>query len=157
LERSPYKERKCWDAYIEAYEGACPVAAPWFIIPADCKWFRNLAVARIVVDSPKGLEIRPRRPPWTLPPFKKRIGCRQSSRWQASVKTGEHQRANRRNVMSIDPMNRSDDDVVREALEPMEEILATEEEELKKMDELINEAERKGKRILHPEPGDEFR
>ena len=59
--------------------------------------------------------------------------------------------------MSIDPRNRSDDDIVREVLKPMEEILAGEEEELKKVDERINEAERKGKPILHPEPGDELR
>jgi PPK2 family polyphosphate:nucleotide phosphotransferase len=58
-----YKERKFWDAYIEAYDEAlsrCNTErAPWFIIPSDCKWFRNLAVAQIVVDSLKGLEIRP--------------------------------------------------------------------------------------------------
>jgi hypothetical protein len=59
--------------------------------------------------------------------------------------------------MSIDPTNRSDDDVVKEVLKPMEEILSEEEEELKKVEELISEAERKGKRILHPEPGDELR
>jgi PPK2 family polyphosphate:nucleotide phosphotransferase len=61
-----YKERRFWDAYIEAYEEAlsrCGTErAPWFIIPADCKWFRNLAVARIVVDCLEGLEIRPPRP-----------------------------------------------------------------------------------------------
>jgi PPK2 family polyphosphate:nucleotide phosphotransferase len=61
-----YKERKFWDAYIEAYEQAlsrCNTErAPWYIIPADCKWFRNLAVARIVVDSLLGLKIRPPRP-----------------------------------------------------------------------------------------------
>jgi hypothetical protein len=37
-----YKERKFWDGYIEAYEEAlsrCSTErAPWFIIPADCKW-----------------------------------------------------------------------------------------------------------------------
>ena len=56
--------------------------------------------------------------------------------------------------MNIDPRNRSDDDVVKEVLKPMEEILAREDEELKKVDELINDAKRKGKPILHPEPGD---
>jgi PPK2 family polyphosphate:nucleotide phosphotransferase len=58
-----YKERKFWDAYTEAYEEAlsrCSTErAPWYIIPADCKWFRNLAVARIVVDALEGLEIQP--------------------------------------------------------------------------------------------------
>ena len=61
-----YKERECWDAYTEAYEEAlsrCSTErAPWFIIPADCKWFRNLAVARIVVDSLEGLGIQPPQP-----------------------------------------------------------------------------------------------
>jgi PPK2 family polyphosphate:nucleotide phosphotransferase len=61
-----YKERKFWDAYTESYEEAlsrCSTErAPWFIIPADCKWFRNLAVARIAVDSLEGLGIRPPRP-----------------------------------------------------------------------------------------------
>jgi PPK2 family polyphosphate:nucleotide phosphotransferase len=63
-----YKERKFWDAYIEAYEVAlsrCSTErAPWFIIPADCKWFRNLAVARIAVDFLEKLPIRP--PPATV-------------------------------------------------------------------------------------------
>jgi PPK2 family polyphosphate:nucleotide phosphotransferase len=58
-----YKEREFWDAYTEAYEEAlsrCSTErAPWFIIPSDCKWFRNLAVARIVVDFMEGLSIRP--------------------------------------------------------------------------------------------------
>jgi PPK2 family polyphosphate:nucleotide phosphotransferase len=60
-----YKERKYWDGYIEAYEEAlsrCNTEqAPWFIIPADCKWFRNLAVAQIVVESVERLDIRPPR------------------------------------------------------------------------------------------------
>jgi PPK2 family polyphosphate:nucleotide phosphotransferase len=49
-----YKERAHWDDYTLAYEAAlsrCSTdRAPWFIIPADHKWFRNLAVARIVVQ-----------------------------------------------------------------------------------------------------------
>ena len=57
-----YKERKYWDAYTEAYEEAlsrCNTGrAPWFIIPSDCKWFRNLAVARIVVHYLKGLKLQ---------------------------------------------------------------------------------------------------
>jgi PPK2 family polyphosphate:nucleotide phosphotransferase len=61
-----YKERGFWDAYTEAYEEAlsrCSTErAPWYIIPADCKWFRNLAVARIAVDYLEGLKIQPPLP-----------------------------------------------------------------------------------------------
>lgn len=63
-----YKERRFWDAYTEAYEEAlsrCSTErAPWFIIPSDCKWFRNLAVARIAVDCLEKLQIQP--PPPTV-------------------------------------------------------------------------------------------
>jgi len=50
-----YAERPYWDAYTEAFEealGRCSTAnAPWFVIPANRKWYRNLAVAEIVVDA----------------------------------------------------------------------------------------------------------
>jgi PPK2 family polyphosphate:nucleotide phosphotransferase len=48
-------ERKYWDDYVNAYEAVlsrCSTEyAPWFIIPADHKWFRNLAVSRIIVET----------------------------------------------------------------------------------------------------------
>ena len=47
-------ERKLWDGYMAAYEDAlsrCSTAtAPWYIVPANNKWFRNLAVAESVGD-----------------------------------------------------------------------------------------------------------
>jgi PPK2 family polyphosphate:nucleotide phosphotransferase len=47
-------ERKLWDGYMAAYEDAlsrCSTAtAPWYIVPANKNWFRNLAVAEIVGD-----------------------------------------------------------------------------------------------------------
>jgi hypothetical protein len=49
-------------AYEEALSRCSTERAPWHIIPSDCKWFRNLAVARIVVDCLEGLEIRPPLP-----------------------------------------------------------------------------------------------
>ncbi len=52
-----WRERERWDAYTKAYEDAinrCSAPyAPWFIVPADKKWFRNLAVADAVVDALK--------------------------------------------------------------------------------------------------------
>ena len=50
-----WQERTYWDKYQKAYEDAlekCSTAyAPWNIIPADQKWFRNLAISEIVVTS----------------------------------------------------------------------------------------------------------
>ncbi len=47
-----YKEREYWDDYIAAFEDALretsTLHAPWFIIPANHKWFRNLAVSQII-------------------------------------------------------------------------------------------------------------
>jgi hypothetical protein len=43
------------DDYVEAYQNAlsrCSTRhAPWFVIPANRKWFRNLAVSRIIADT----------------------------------------------------------------------------------------------------------
>jgi PPK2 family polyphosphate:nucleotide phosphotransferase len=62
-----YKEREHWDEYQAAYHDAlekCSTTyAPWYVIPSDHKWFRNFAVAAIVVETleafgmhyPKGL------------------------------------------------------------------------------------------------------
>ncbi|HYT95646.1 MAG TPA: hypothetical protein VEL76_43405 [Gemmataceae bacterium] len=54
--------------------------------------------------------------------------------------------------MSIDPEPRSDDEIAKEILKPIEEMLAKEDEELKKVDEIIREAERKSKAVFGPEP-----
>ena len=52
---SDYSERKLWDNYIDAFETAisqCSTKhAPWFVIPSNHKWFRNLAVSEIVVRA----------------------------------------------------------------------------------------------------------
>ena len=52
---SDYKEREYWDDYIAAFEDAlskCSTEhAPWFVIPANHKWFRNLAVSQIIAET----------------------------------------------------------------------------------------------------------
>jgi hypothetical protein len=53
--------------------------------------------------------------------------------------------------MSINP-GRSDDDVVKELLKPIEEVLAREDEELKMVDERFHEAESKCQHVFHAEP-----
>jgi PPK2 family polyphosphate:nucleotide phosphotransferase len=56
------KERKLWPDYIRAYEAVLSTTstawAPWFIIPADRKWYRNYLIASILVDTLKGLDMR---------------------------------------------------------------------------------------------------
>ena len=50
-----WKEREYWDDYTAAYEDALNQCSskrrPWFIVPADKKWFRNLAVAEALRDA----------------------------------------------------------------------------------------------------------
>ena len=62
ISEADYRERGYWDDYQRAYEDAlsrCSTEhAPWFIIPADHKWFRNLAISRIVVEYLDGLGMR---------------------------------------------------------------------------------------------------
>lgn len=61
FDESDLVARERWPAYMEAYEDVlerCNApCAPWFIIPADKKWQRNLLVARIVRDTLAGLKM----------------------------------------------------------------------------------------------------
>jgi PPK2 family polyphosphate:nucleotide phosphotransferase len=54
-------ERERWDEYMEAYEemiaNTATPHAPWFVIPADNKWFTRLAVAAAIVDTLDGLKL----------------------------------------------------------------------------------------------------
>lgn len=55
ISEGDYKERKFWPEYVAAYEEAFAKTstkeAPWFLIPANHKWFRNLAISKIVVET----------------------------------------------------------------------------------------------------------
>jgi PPK2 family polyphosphate:nucleotide phosphotransferase len=65
ISESDYTERELWPKYVEAYEDAIAATstkhAPWYIIPANHKWFRNLAVAQIIADTmhEMGLKLPP--------------------------------------------------------------------------------------------------
>jgi PPK2 family polyphosphate:nucleotide phosphotransferase len=56
------KERECWDDYMAAYEKAIQETAteqsPWYIIPADKKWFTRIAISTIILDTLKGLKLK---------------------------------------------------------------------------------------------------
>jgi PPK2 family polyphosphate:nucleotide phosphotransferase len=55
ISESDYAEREYWDEYQTAFEDAvskCSTKqAPWYVIPSNRKWFRNLAVSQILVDT----------------------------------------------------------------------------------------------------------
>jgi PPK2 family polyphosphate:nucleotide phosphotransferase len=63
LNANDWKEREYWDEYTEAYEDAISKTAaphaPWTIVPADAKWYRNLVIAESVVEA-----LRARRADW---------------------------------------------------------------------------------------------
>jgi len=66
ISEADYKERAFWKDYTAAYEDAlsrCSTAhAPWYVIPANHKWFRNLAIARIVVEHLESLHMKYPKP-----------------------------------------------------------------------------------------------
>lgn len=54
-------ERAHWDAYMKAYEGAirgtAAKHAPWFVVPADTKWFTRLVVVAAIIEALEGLDL----------------------------------------------------------------------------------------------------
>ena len=62
LSPSDFEDRKQWDDYVAAYEDAlthCSTSdAPWLIVPADKKWFRNFAFSHILVETLEALDMR---------------------------------------------------------------------------------------------------
>jgi PPK2 family polyphosphate:nucleotide phosphotransferase len=52
-------ERRLWPDYVAAYEAVLSQTstewAPWYVVPADRKWYRNLVVATVLVDALEGL------------------------------------------------------------------------------------------------------
>jgi len=62
ISESDYAEREYWDEYQKAVEDAiskCSTKqAPWYVIPSNRKWFRNLAVSQILVDTLESLNMK---------------------------------------------------------------------------------------------------
>ncbi|GAA7767571.1 hypothetical protein RN01_31225 [Cupriavidus sp. SHE] len=59
---SDVRERRHWDEYMQAYEAAIRAtsteAAPWYVVPADKKWFTRLVVAAAVVEAVEKLNLQ---------------------------------------------------------------------------------------------------
>lgn len=62
ISNSDYAERRFWPQYVEAYEEALErtstAHAPWFVIPANHKWFRDLAVSQIIAATLEDLQLK---------------------------------------------------------------------------------------------------
>jgi len=63
LSPADWKERELWDEYTDAYEDAisrtASKVAPWIIVPANAKWYRNLVIAESIAQA-----LRERRDAW---------------------------------------------------------------------------------------------
>jgi PPK2 family polyphosphate:nucleotide phosphotransferase len=71
---SDLADRELWDQYMEAYEDAmreCSTKqAPWYIVPADHKWFRNWLVGDVLVRTLKKMDPKYPDPPEGIAKFK---------------------------------------------------------------------------------------
>ncbi|MFN7343424.1 MAG: PPK2 family polyphosphate kinase, partial [bacterium] len=56
------KDRALWNDFMKTYEDLLSKTstehAPWYVVPANRKWYRNLCVARIMVDTMKRLDMK---------------------------------------------------------------------------------------------------
>ena len=71
------RERELWDAYTEAYEEALArtsvPTAPWYLVPADKKWLRDLLVAQVVAETLERLDPKYPGPPPGLEEFRRAL------------------------------------------------------------------------------------
>jgi PPK2 family polyphosphate:nucleotide phosphotransferase len=68
LSPADFEERRFWPSYIDAYQDLIQQTshkhAPWFVIPADHKWYRNVAISQILLDTMSTLNLK-----YPLPTF----------------------------------------------------------------------------------------
>src|SRR5215475_5744544 len=62
ISETDYSERELWPQYVEAFEEAIErtstAHAPWFLVPANHKWFRDLAISEIVADTLDSMDLK---------------------------------------------------------------------------------------------------
>ena len=62
ISEADFNERRFWGDYVAAYEAAitkCNTSEnPWFIIPSNKKWFRNLAVSHIIAETLEAMDMK---------------------------------------------------------------------------------------------------
>jgi len=70
LSPADFHERKYWNQYMTAYEkmlNSCSTKwAPWYLIPANHKWFRNLAISHIIVKALEDMDLKLPKPKFNI-------------------------------------------------------------------------------------------
>ena len=76
VSEADYSERAYWDDYQVAYEevlNRCSTDhAPWYVIPSDHKWYRNLVISRIIVEHLEALHLSLPQPTVDLEAIRRR-------------------------------------------------------------------------------------
>ncbi len=66
LSEADLHERKFWPQYMDSYNEILSTTshkhAPWFVIPSDNKWYRNIAISTIIVDAMQSLKLKYPKP-----------------------------------------------------------------------------------------------
>jgi PPK2 family polyphosphate:nucleotide phosphotransferase len=66
LDPADFRERKFWPQYQQAYEHLLSTTshkhAPWFVIPSDHNWYRNIAISEVIVPAFRSLNLRYPKP-----------------------------------------------------------------------------------------------
>jgi PPK2 family polyphosphate:nucleotide phosphotransferase len=102
ISESDYKEREYWTEYIRAFDDVFRKTstrhAPWYIIPSNHKWFRNLAISRIVAETLEDLGMQLPKPQVDLEVIRKGYHQAEAEEKAESLhgKNGVVARSNRR-------------------------------------------------------------
>ncbi|MDI7861554.1 polyphosphate kinase 2 family protein [Rhizobiaceae bacterium n13] len=89
ISESDYTERAFFDDYLEAFDEALErtstAHAPWFTIPCDHKWYRNLAVAGIVLEAMEAMHLEYPKPSVDLGEIRRKYHAAEQAEKKGSV------------------------------------------------------------------------
>ena len=78
------KERELWGDYMKAFQNAIAATstsyAPWYVVPANRNWYRNLIVAGVIVDALKGLKMKYPTPTEDYSVYRSQLGAIEESK-----------------------------------------------------------------------------
>lgn len=92
ISEDDYREREYWNDYRAAYEAVFHKTsqkhAPWYIIPANHKWFRNLAISQIVAATLQDLDIQAPKPQVDLEQIRRQYHAAEAQEQQLALPDG---------------------------------------------------------------------